>query len=177
MRRRDGFTLIEIVVCLTLFSIFMLVLTSLFSHTFRYTQAEEAPARIKQQARLTLENIANDIRKAQRVTRPANYFYLVWEDNDQIGLELQPGWTHYYELIDGKIKRHVTVVQSDVSTNAKPSTWTETMCSNAKRLRLRVEDVRSPTLITVELEVEVGRTPVVYRTRVNFRSVVQGSSS
>ncbi|MBI3929954.1 MAG: prepilin-type N-terminal cleavage/methylation domain-containing protein [Armatimonadetes bacterium] len=173
MRRGTGITLIEIVVCLSLFSIVLLVLTALFGHTFRYVRAEEEPARIKQRARLTLENIGDDIRKAQAVRRPANYFDLVWQDNHQIELQLTPERSHHYELTGDQINRHVELVAGAPGQDAVTQMWTQKMCDNVQRLWLRVEDVRAPSLITVEIEVQAGKSAVLYRTKINFRSMVQ----
>lgn len=64
LRRREGFTLLEILVAMFIFAIVLSTLYTAFTGTFRNVNETESEADIYRMARITLERIAEDLESA-----------------------------------------------------------------------------------------------------------------
>ena len=67
-----GFTLVEIILYMTLVSIFILVLTDIFAAILNVRTESEATSSVEQDARFILARFAYDINRASAIPTPAN---------------------------------------------------------------------------------------------------------
>lgn len=169
---RRGATLAEVVISLALFSFFILLTAGLYGHTFRYFRAEEGPGRIKAEGRIAMERMAKSIRRTEAVLDP-EYYQLLW--NDFSGIVVRENMFSTSRVVGYRIKGRQLeqIIYNPNYDRRSPGTQrpveVKVICPQAKRLRFRVEEVRYPTLVTLELDVEAAVTPTPYKTRVNFR--------
>lgn len=71
-RNPRGFTLIELIVYMGLFSIFLTVLTTLFSTSLETHLTSSSVSSVEQDGRFIMERIAHDVRAAESIVQPEN---------------------------------------------------------------------------------------------------------
>lgn len=72
LHSRKGFTLIEILVFMALFSVILIVLTDLFSSTLQVRTESEATAAVQADASYIMARLMHDIAQASAVTVPSS---------------------------------------------------------------------------------------------------------
>ena len=72
MRKRAGFTIVEILIFFGLTSIFLTVITDLFVSIFDVKRESEATSAVEQDGRFILARLIRDVSRATAVTTPAS---------------------------------------------------------------------------------------------------------
>lgn len=68
---RKGFTLVELIIYLALFSVLLAITTSLFGDSLQVSSESNAVSSVSQDARFILSQITGNVRKASDITQPS----------------------------------------------------------------------------------------------------------
>lgn len=71
MKKRNGFTLVELIISMGIMSILVTVLANLFGTTLLMRQKSEAISAIAQDSRFVIQRLAYDIGRASSITSPS----------------------------------------------------------------------------------------------------------
>lgn len=157
---KSGFTLVEMLIYMGLLSVFLVVLTEIFTTVLNIFAQTETTSSLEQDSRFIASRLAYDITKSTAITSPAL-------GNSQNNLSLQAG----AENITYSISGTDLVLTSNSGTN--PINSTQTKISNLNFLRLGnpagKNSLRIQFTLTSTREETKGARTLNYQTTIGIR--------
>lgn len=161
-------TLVEVVVCMALFGLFLIISSGMLGHAFRYYRYEKTPERLKAEARLSMQHMSKSIRCCRQLEEPT-YMELVTKDQHRIILEedtiLRTRIVGFFIQNGCLVEQFYKIPYRGLGQGAPV-----VLCHKVSSLLFRIENPDYPTLVTIEMQVQTGTSPTQYTTSVNFRS-------
>lgn len=124
LKQQSGFTIVEMLVAMALVSMFLVVLTDIFTSTLSLQTEDEAAAAVSQDGRYLMQRLSYDVARASAITTPN----ALGGSGSTLALTIG-GVTHTYSLNAGNLQ-----LVNNLDTNALNSSGTSISAFSVQRL-------------------------------------------